>query len=416
MTRLFIIFSLAVMTVFTLPACNGGESTTDGGFGDSGMDASTADSGLQCKDPASWPEIALAADMTHKKGPYLMYTTPDSIIVKWETESSGASVVEYGDTPSLGKKATGVDSIIHEVKLTGLKPDTRYYYKAGNGTLMSGVLDAKTAPLPGVPFRFAAYGDSQDHPEIHSKLVELIAKQGVSFVAHTGDLEGDGRVYDEWEIKYFGPTRPLGHKIPYFSAIGNHEHQSHWWYDFFAYPYPAGDQLHMRYYSYTWGDAFFVHLDGDMYIGTDVDPQHEFVKKAFSSPAAKKAKYRIAVFHQAAYADYSGSNCDFEGDFKIRANLIPLLEEKGVQLILNGHTHMYQRMTLNGIKHVITGGGGGGLEEPPPCKDFPWVEKLVIAHHFTMVEVGCDMIKVRPIDVDGNEIDYFEIPANVLAK
>jgi hypothetical protein len=90
-----------------------------------------------------------------------------------------------------------------------------------------------------------------------------------------------------------------------------------------------------------------------------------------------------------------------------------MLEQAGVNMILNGHTHDYQMGVLNGVYHVISGGGGGALEDKH-CFTFPWVQKEIFAYNFLSVDVGCDEMTVRAIDITGAELDKFSIPASPL--
>ncbi|MFA6032199.1 MAG: metallophosphoesterase family protein [Myxococcota bacterium] len=404
-SSLLVAGSVLACLLVTAAACSTDERTADAGQ-DGGTDAGV------CTERQSWPAIPVLADTTFIKGPYLMYTTTNSAIIRWESAASGPSVVEYGATAALGMKASGDDAAIHKVEIAGLVADTTYHYRAGDGVTMSGVLTLRTAPMPGTPFRFAAYGDDQVHPEIHSRLIPRIAAFGASFVQQLGDAVGDGHDPAAWQLEFFDVIRPISHHIPYFLAMGNHEGNSDYWYDYMAYPHPDDDLQHMSWYSYTWGDLFVVVMDGNKYVmGTD-DPQYIWLKKQLSSPAARRAKWRVAAFHQAAYTQAWG-HCDYTGEERFRDTIIPLLEQKGVQMILNGHTHDYQRGTLNGVYHVISGGGGGDLEFQR-CITYPWVEVENFTHHFTAIEAGCDEMTVTAIDLDGNVIDTFKIPAKII--
>src|SRR3990167_1363586 len=72
--------------------------------------------------------------------PYLQEATPTSIKIMWETSAGEESLVEYGLTPKLGKKAKGsafdvnfTAARIHEVKLQGLTRFTTYFYRVKTG-------------------------------------------------------------------------------------------------------------------------------------------------------------------------------------------------------------------------------------------------------------------------------------------
>ena len=98
-------------------------------------------------------------DVTLLVQPYLQDASPNSIKVLWETSSGEESVVEWGLTPKLGKKAKGKafdinfsESRIHEVKIEGLKRFTEYYYRVKTGKATSDVFQFKTPPFGSLVF------------------------------------------------------------------------------------------------------------------------------------------------------------------------------------------------------------------------------------------------------------------------
>ncbi|HKQ36794.1 MAG TPA: fibronectin type III domain-containing protein, partial [Verrucomicrobiae bacterium] len=106
---------------------------------------------------------AAAAAVT--RGPYLQSGTPTSVIVKWRTDFGSDSVVRYGLTPGdLDFSATApAVTVEHEVQLTGLTPDTQYYYSIGSSAgVQAGGNDFYflTAPSGPKPTRIWVIGDS----------------------------------------------------------------------------------------------------------------------------------------------------------------------------------------------------------------------------------------------------------------
>ncbi len=99
-------------------------------------------------------EPASAATVT--RGPYLQMATSSSIVIRWCTDEATDSMVRYGEAPgSLGFTASAPALMTeHEVRLTGLPPDTHYYYSAdSSGQALSGGGAGHffaTAPSPGV--------------------------------------------------------------------------------------------------------------------------------------------------------------------------------------------------------------------------------------------------------------------------
>ena len=71
--------------------------------------------------------------------PYLQSATPEGVWILWETATGNESTVEFGTSSGLGQTASGSyivggnNSRIHEVNLSGLEPDTRYFYRVYTG-------------------------------------------------------------------------------------------------------------------------------------------------------------------------------------------------------------------------------------------------------------------------------------------
>ncbi len=360
-----------------------------------------------CQNNLNTEQIQISDSKPFIKGPYIMYTDETSTTIMWQTHETRVSIVEYGESKDALKKIIQEDSIIHEIKITGLNPDTLYFYRAGDGEDMSDFFTFRTNPSNHRPFRFAAYGDSQNHPERHSKLIPMIAQLGPSFIIHAGDAVEKGLEEERWQTELFDVIRPLSFYIPYYIAIGNHEENSEYYYKYLSYPYPEGDEQHESYYWFKYGAVFVIVIDSEKYLFGTEDPQHLWVVKTLQRPEAIWAGLRIAVFHQAAYTEGWG-HCDYDGNLRVRNSLIPALEKGGINLILNGHTHGYERGYLNGIYHMIIGGGGGDLDMK--CNDFPFIEKTNYVHHFIYGDVLCDRLKITAVDIDGNIFDTFEIP------
>ena len=96
------------------------------------------------------------------RGPYLQMSAADGMTLRWNTDEVERGVVHYGER--VGKLVSSEEEkaarATHEVRLSGLKPDTRYWYAVGNEKQVryGGTPDHwfVTAPLPGVdrPLRF----------------------------------------------------------------------------------------------------------------------------------------------------------------------------------------------------------------------------------------------------------------------
>ena len=169
--------------------------------------------------------------------PYLQYATPNSIIIKWETIEATTGKVEYSVDKSFKNKSGETDPVkIHEIKLNGLEPSTTYHYRVSydNTTLEAAAFT--TAPPVGTPnMRIVAYGDNRTYPEVHKKIVDQILKLNPSMIIHSGDLVSSGDSYEQWKEQYFDPMRGLSENICVFPSLGNHERNSHHYYDYASY-------------------------------------------------------------------------------------------------------------------------------------------------------------------------------------
>lgn len=195
-------------------------------------------------------------------------SNPTQMRVQWTSGVADAPLVMYGQSPTdLSRAARGVwrtytsddlcgppanlsghflnPGFLHDVLLSGLEPDTRYFYKYGDGgrgqgsklgrgqgSRFSGV-KSFTTPLPhgsGKTFRFAVYGDmdvtAQPGAELTAELLLTEAREkGFSFVLHIGDLSyAEGLAY-RWE-EWMSLIEPYASLVPYMVSIGNHDQVS----------------------------------------------------------------------------------------------------------------------------------------------------------------------------------------------
>lgn len=73
------------------------------------------------------------------------------------------------------------------------------------------------------PFRFAVWGDSQQHSDTFGRIVQGIAEWRPDIALSVGDVVDNGWDLSAWETQFFGPIQDLAMTTPLFQAIGNHE-------------------------------------------------------------------------------------------------------------------------------------------------------------------------------------------------
>jgi predicted phosphodiesterase len=352
--------------------------------------------------------------------PYLQYVTRTGVTVMWETEEPCSAVVEYGSTfpPKSQAKAEKADTM-GEVPLAGLEPNTKYFYRVvctnGEGKkLESKPLTFMTAPGPTDAFSFTVIGDTQRNPVVTGKVAKLMWERRPNFVLHCGDVVDDGASKLQWTGDLFKPCNELFGRVAVFPCIGNHEKDHPQYYKYFALPKPE------YYYSYTYGNAEFFSLDTNTKRNLKPDgEQYRWLEKAL---AASTAKWKICYHHHPAYSsdddDYGNSwkGSTASGDARVR-NFVPLYEKYKVDVVFNGHIHVYERTwpiregkvdEKDGVVYVTSGGGGGRLEDFAPTPAF-FKRQFRSDYHFCYVTVHNGTLDLAAVDVEGRQFDQFTL-------
>lgn len=146
-----------------------------------------------------------------------------------------------------------------------------------------------------------------------------------------------------------------------------------------------------RWWAQTIGDALIVGLDSNT---PDDEDQIAFLERTLS---LSDATWKIVALHHPPYsAGYQGS------DEHVREVFSPIFERHGVQLVLSGHDHDYQRSEpIDGVTYVVTGGAAGTRrtgEASFTAASFSW-------HHFVDVAVFEDRLVFRAVNQDGRVAD-----------
>jgi Icc-related predicted phosphoesterase len=347
--------------------------------------------------PSPTPTPAPTPDGAITRGPYLQSPTSDSIVIVWETDRPLPGEVIYGRNGVFDQRmVSAADGLRHEVTLSGLEPGAEYgYWVASNGYPISESGGFRTAPTAdNADFTFVAYGDTRTGHDIHRQIADSILTLKPDFAVHVGDLVAQGMDDSEWD-RFFEIEQPLLANVPLFPSPGNHEGNDQRYFQAFVLP---GNE---RWYSFDWGNTRIISLqiDGIMPFGT----QSEQVQWLESTLAATTQEWVIVVFH---IPPYDALPEDTMGD-AVRINLVPLFERYGVDLVLSGHNHNYERSLVNGITYIVTGGGGAELY--PISQPGPDTKAFYNGHHFVEFTVQGSSLTGRALTTDGTVVDAFSL-------
>lgn len=307
------------------------------------------------------------------RGPYLQTATPTSVIVRWRTDVPTDSAVRYG-TAADSLTSTESDALAktdHEITLTGLSPDTRYYYSIGTtAAAIEGDHSYfySTAPVPGTakPFRVWFLGDSgtgnADALNVRDAYVDVTGGRATDLMVMLGDNAYNIGSDTDYQNAVFDIYPEQLRQMPWWPVLGNHDaidiffNPPGAYYSIVTMPtagesggVASGSEL---YYSFDYGDVHFVVLDSQL---SDRSAGGAMMTWLAADLAANDKFWTIALWHHPAYSKGSHDS-DAETELvDMRENAVPVLEQYGVDLVLAGHSHSYERsVLLNGHHDVST--------------------------------------------------------------
>ena len=356
--------------------------------------------------------VALPARAAMIMSPYLQAVSGKDVCVMVECDSMDPVSVQFGVNTTYGETAktqstlptdTKPTTYVHRVWLSDLKPNTTYHYRATqDGTAYSTDAAFITAVPAGVPFKFAALGDFRTNTAIHEGIVAKIRDMHPAFSIYGGDLCGSGS-YKMFKNEFFQPNElALDAVTPFFNSPGNHEG---WTPNTKAFTQaPVGPKDAQGYYSFDYGDVHFLAINDEVSYAKD-SAQWKFAKQDLEST---KQLWKIVFFHQPAYC--AGGHGENKGMILMTKQLF---DPNKVNIVIAGHTHLYQHNLVNGIHHFVLGSAGAPLYNPGKAD---YVVKTAKAYHFAILEVNKNKIHMVVYKNDGSVLDTLDLDSSATAK
>ena len=310
------------------------------------------------------------------RGAYLQMGNQSDLTIRWRTSQPTDTRVElgtvFGNYPiSFNDAALTTD---HELRVNDLIPDTKYFYRIGSSTqVMQSTAENffVTAPPAGTrKVRIAAFGDCGRNDngfqsQTLARYQSFLASNGIDAADAwilLGDNAYDNGTDQEFTTGFFSPYSASilrNHKL--YPSPGNHDYANSGsrqddhaipYYDIFTLPangecggVPSGTEA---FYSFDIGDVHFLSLDsyGEESNLRLYDTTGEQVTWIKADLAANTKKWVIAYWHHPPYTKGS-HNSDSESELvNMRERFIRILERYGVDLVICGHSHNYERSYL----------------------------------------------------------------------
>lgn len=435
------------------------------------------------------------------RGPYLQRLEPESADIFWVLRAAAGAAREPGGVRLVGpggeirhvaesaelpcRAAILAGERCYRVHLDGLEVDSEYRYQVliGRSSRALGRERRFRTPPPvgeGV-LSLAAFGDSgvgnADQHAMARRLDALAAEEPFHGILHTGDMvyladlddpedPADIDDFDPVDPAIFQPYADLLASSCLFPSLGNH--------DVSGIPPAAGSILKTLappgqppssapprlYYSFDWGSAHFVVLDANLIAAgpagqrpfRDDNPAREmleFLCADLKAARDSRARWLIVVTHEPPFT--AGLHAQ---DAAPHAGILaPIFDRFGVDLVLSGDDHNYQRShplriphrpncgatellpceeagercyavadlqpgpdfaDVDGTVYVVSGGGGNFLHPELPDllangvrPDKGFRRRFVSAHHVLALRISPASLSVRAIGAAGNVIDRF---------
>ncbi len=437
------------------------------------------------------------------RAPYLQFASPSLMHVVWRTEGPVDPVVRYGkDIANLDREARGAAVVAraalgaagqrirpewealrtpanlalpklhsapagtfqYEAAIKDLEPDTTYYYAVFDGGKRLTPADASyrftTHPKPGPerPVRFWVLGDGGTGREaqvaVHEAMRRTVEseRRPLDFWIHVGDMAYNEGRDTEFQTRFFEMYESTLRNKVCWPSMGNHEGATSSgktgigpYYDAYVVPtrgetggLASGTEA---YYSFDFANIHFVCLDSHDLKREAGEPMAVWLKADLEKT---KADWVIAFWHHPPYTKGSHDS-DKENDLtEMRKFIMPVIDAGGVDVVLTGHSHIYERSMLmdgayatptvsdnvilddgdgdpdgdgayrkskgihahEGTVQVVTGNAGKELGRNGTM---PVMRRIILEHGSVLVDVKGDTLTARMINRDGAESDLFSI-------
>jgi hypothetical protein len=301
----------------------------------------------------------------------------------------------------------------HEAVIGPLAPGVRYKYRLYAGQTPLAAAGGETefsfrAPDADV-LRLVAFGDcGLGSPEQYALARAIGAEATVPDLAViVGDVVYPPADDAHYGPRFFLPYRALLPQIPFYAALGNHDYEVEGgkpFFDVFTLPTngPPGLPPESSYWLERAGVLLIVHdtNQGVATLRAESVPWHAGV-------ARRPATFRLVFQHHSMYS--SGPSYEQPPAEELRALLGPVYTATGVDVVFNGHDHLYERTRpIGGVVYVTTGAGGAELYARYYRNAFTGVF-VNDRHSYTYVEVRERTLLLRQTDASGRELDSVTI-------
>lgn len=253
------------------------------------------------------------------------------------------------------------------------------------------------------PIQIFAFADNQYGLSVFNRLVQSASqKTSPNFIIHAGDGVQEYNNLQQWQTDFYDPliNYKLAKHAPIIYAHGNHDFDPKKLYNY---------TIDTSWYSLTIANTRWIVLDSNI---DDIN-QDLWLSNELSSPETQNKDFKIVIVHIPPFMEFWDPIAWNEkkekhwGEF-VRTRFAPLFDKHGVDLVISGHQHNYQRGQSNGTVYTIIGGAGGELDFDR-VEDWSFYNVVRKTHHYISIEIWSDKIIWKAYNLEGSIIDSFEL-------
>ncbi|MDD2790585.1 MAG: metallophosphoesterase family protein [Sulfurimonas sp.] len=306
-------------------------------------------------------DVAYGSYIFVERQPYMVMQTPNAVTLKWQTPEEEIGMLSYGlAADALDTKLTeNAATQKHSLTLSNLQECSRYFYAVdANSLKIDNVGRSFTTPCQNAASqRVWVIGDSgkrgKDQQDVYQSMLSYIDHNlsNLDMWLLLGDNAYKSGTQHDYNEGFFEAYPELLKRFAPWALMGNHDARRWAFYDIFDFAVdgqnggvPSKDE---RFYSVNNGNLHLVMLDSET---ADRDADGAMASWLKKDLEANTKPWVVVAFHTPPYSDgghHSDSDYDSGGRLKdMRENFVPIFDAYGVDLVLSGHSHDYERSKL----------------------------------------------------------------------
>jgi len=293
-----------------------------------------------------------------KRQPYLQQKTSTSIKVKWITPEKEIGRISYkkkslnADENGLLHVQEKVATRFHSLVIENLKPHTTYEYEVEATSLhvdnTNRYFTTQYENTTDVTETLWVIGDSgqvgKKQQKVYHEAMSYLKNTPIDFWLLLGDNAYRSGTQTQFNEALFDAYAPLVKTNVPWAVNGNHDGRRFAFYDIFDMPKNSESE---HYFSIEGANVHIVLLDS--YDG-DTSKEGKMAQWLEKDLKANQKIWTIVAFHHPPYSKGGHDSDDHWNSGgrmqKMRENIVPILEKHGVDLVLSGHSHAYERSSL----------------------------------------------------------------------